>query len=161
MNLVLFEAQGNARSLFAVQKILQGGRYKRILEEVRARNAGVGGGGAAQAGVEGESEAEAHSDIGYETTSIPVRITINGILVNIDINEEVDINLSTSENFVDALEGPAVIEVEYDLGRQDGEINSPKSSGSMAGQADVFGANERALLMAGNISQTSLLETTM
>ena len=60
VNLVLFEAQGNARFLFAVQKIRQGGRYKRIREEIRARNAGVGG--AAQADVESESEAEAHSD---------------------------------------------------------------------------------------------------
>ena len=85
MNLILFEAQGNARSLFAVQKIRQGGRYKHILEEVRERNAGVGGGGVAQADVESESEAEEHNDIGYEITSIPIRMTINDILVNIDI----------------------------------------------------------------------------
>ena len=59
---------------------------------------------------------------GYENTSIPIRMTINDILVNIDINEEVEINLSSSENFVDAPDEPAVIEVENDWGRQDAEI---------------------------------------
>ena len=49
-------------------------------------------------------------------------MTINDILVNIDINEEVEINLSSSENFVDAPDEPAVIEVENDWGRQDAEI---------------------------------------
>ena len=49
-------------------------------------------------------------------------MTTEDILVGVEIDEEVEIHLSTNESFGDALEKLAVVKVEYDLGRQDAEF---------------------------------------
>ena len=87
---------------------------------MRLCNARVGE--TAQTGARGENDAEEHSDTGSDAAPIPIRMTVEDIQLSIGINEEVEINISTSEYFVDAPEGPASIEVECDLGRHDAEI---------------------------------------